>query len=53
MVVAEIVRGDSELALFDGSLGGAKVFLKSFPGIVGVREGLLYADIVGKDQSAR
>ena len=53
LVVAESVHGDGGMALFDGSMGSAKVFLKSWPGIVGVGEVLLYVDIVGKYQSAR
>ena len=48
MVVAESVRGDGGMALFDGSLGGAKMFLESWPGLEGVREGLPSADAVGK-----
>ena len=47
-MVAESVRGDGGMALFDGSLGGAKVFIKSWPGIVSVGEGLPYADVVDK-----
>ena len=49
MVVSKWAHVDGGLALFDASLGGAKVFLKSWTGIVGVREGLVYADVVGKD----
>ena len=48
-MVAESVRGDGALDLFDGSLGGAKVFLRSWRGLVGVGEGLPYADVVGED----
>ena len=49
MVVSEIFRGDGGLALFDGSLSGAKVFLKSWPGLVVIREVLPHVDVVGKD----
>ena len=52
-MVAKSVCGDGGLDLFDGYLGGAKVFLKSWPGLVGVGEGLPYADVVDKDRSAR
>ena len=53
LVVAENVRGDGGLAMFDGYLGGAKLFLKSWPGLVGVGEVLPYADVVGENRSAR
>ena len=52
LAVAESVHGDGGLALFDGSLGGAKVFLKGCPGLVGIGEVLPYADVVGEDWSA-
>ena len=48
-VVAESVYGDGGMDMFGGSLVGAKLFLKSCPGLVGAGEGLTYADIVGKD----
>ena len=53
MVVDKSVRGDGGLALFDGSLGGAKRFLESWTGLEGVREGMPLADVVGKYWSAR
>ena len=46
VVVADSVCGDGRLDLFDGSLDGAKVFLKSWPGIVGVGEGLLHLYVI-------
>ena len=46
LVVAESVHGDGGLDLFDGSMGSAKVFLKSWPGIVGVGEGLLHSYVI-------
>ena len=52
-MVAESVRGDGGMYLFDGSLGGAKMFIESWTGLEGVREGLPLADVVGKDWSAR
>ena len=48
-MVADSVRSDGGLTLFDGSLGGTKVFLKIWPGLVGIREGLPYADVIGED----
>ena len=47
LVVTESVRGGGTLALFDVSLGGAKVFLKILPRLVGIGEGLPYADVIG------
>ena len=46
-MVTESVRGDGGMAMFDGSLGGAKTFLESWPGLEGIRDGLPYADVVG------
>ena len=51
-MVDKSFRGDGGMVLFDCSLGGAKVFLKICPGLVGIREGLPYADVIDKNRNA-